>query len=126
MRRSRSQTISFLGFEYDPKIEATCRKLNFKRQRHAKESKRAESHSPEMADQLFGQMGRPMPAHSTASCIAKPTIEAENFELRTHLIQFIERNQFGGPAAENPHDHLSDFLEKCDTIPINRVTPDAI
>ena len=46
--------------------------------------------------------------------------------MKTHLIQFIERNQFGGSVSENPHDHLSDFLEKCDIISINRVTPDAI
>ena len=71
-------------------------------------------------------MGRPTPAHSTASCIAKPEIDADNFELWTHLIQFIERNQFGGSASENPHDHLSDFIEKCDTIIIGGVSSDAI
>ena len=40
----------------------------------------------EMAKQLFWNMGRPTPAHSTASCIAKPNIEVENFELKTYLI----------------------------------------
>ncbi|CAO2813874.1 unnamed protein product [Amaranthus hypochondriacus] len=74
----------------------------------------------------FGQMGRPSPAHSSASCIVKTTIAADNFELHTHLIQLIERNQFGGQPSESPHDHLSDFIEKCDTININNVTEDAI
>ena len=116
-----------LDYSYDPEIENTLRKLK-KRKLGFKEPQHepAFATNTEMAEQLFGNMGRPTPAHSTASCITKPNIEVENFELNTHLIQFIERNQFGGSISENPHDHLSDFLEKCDTISINRVTPDAI
>ncbi|CAO2822820.1 unnamed protein product [Amaranthus hypochondriacus] len=128
---------------YDPEIEATARRANALRRRRESETSGAPSPdhtppgtplgttppgSPEMANPppTFGQMGRPTPAHSTASCIVKPTIAADNFELRTHLIQLIERNQFGGHPSESPHDHLSDFIEKCDTININNVTEDAI
>lgn len=39
-----------------------------------------------------------------------------NFELNTHLIRLIERNQFEGRAIGSSQDHLSHFLEKFDTI----------
>ena len=121
MRRNRPRTIPFLNYSYDPEIETTLRKLK-KRKLASKESHTAPAPIRIMADQLFGNMGRPTPAHSTASCIAKPEIDAKNFELRMHLIQFIERNQFGRSASENPQDHLSDFIEKCDTILIGGVS----
>ena len=127
MRRNRSRTIPFLDLSYDPEIEATLCKLEAKRKRIFKESPQSTLEPiVEMTAQTFGQMGSPTPAHSTASCIAKPEIEVENFELRTHLIQFIERNQFGGSASENPHDHLYDFMDKCDTKLTGGVSQDDI
>ena len=144
-RRSEAPT----DFQFDPEIEATTRRLNAERRRREAETLRLESSvptpsSPSFSDHSssepspvgsprqmdppipFGQMGRPSPNHSAVSCIVRPAIDAENFELRPHLIQLIERNQFSGLPSESPHDHLSDFMEKCDTIIINNVTPEAI
>ena len=60
------------------------------------------------------------------SSIVNPTIEANNFELRPALVSFVEKDQFSGRPTENPHIHLRNFLAKCDTIMLNRVSADAI
>ena len=78
-----------------------------------------------VSPQPFGHMGRPFPAYSTASCIFKPAI-ANTFEVRSHLVRLIERKQFRSSPLKSLPDHLSDLLEKCDTININNVYKDAV
>ncbi|XP_038973076.1 uncharacterized protein LOC120105078 [Phoenix dactylifera] len=60
------------------------------------------------------------------SSIVRPTINANNFEIKLGLIQMVQQEQFGGAPAENPHAHLANFLEICDTIKMNGVSDDAI
>ena len=64
----------------------------------------------------FGQLGAPTLTQTSIPCIVKLDFGTENFELKPHLIQMIERNQFGGHANESPHDHIADFIERCDAI----------
>jgi Retrotransposon gag protein len=80
--------------------------------------------SPRMA--LLGELGVPSPQDVETTCIVLPEIDVQNFELRYPLIQFIEKNQFSGLPTESPHDHLSDFLTKCNTIRIAGVTQEYI
>ena len=62
-----------------------------------------------------------------SSIIMKPPIQANNFELKMSLIWFIQQHcQFVGLSSEDPNEHLSNFLEICDTIKINGATDDAI
>jgi len=114
----RSQSESNLAF--DPEIEATARRLNADRRRREREQ------PTDMGDRPLGEQGVPKPAHATLSCIVPPAIAPNDFELKTNLIQYIERNQFGGAATESPNDHLSDFTDKCNTIKMNGIPPDAI
>ena len=65
-------------------------------------------------------------ATDLTSSIVNPSIEANNFELRPALVSFVEKDQFSGRPIENPHIHLHNFLMKCDTIKLNRVSADAI
>jgi len=65
-------------------------------------------------------------ATGLTSPIVNPAVEANNFELRPALIYFVEQNQFGEGPTENPRLHLLNFLAKCDTIKLNRITPNAI
>ena len=60
------------------------------------------------------------------SSIRKPTIQSNNFELKTGLVQMVQQHQFGGTAAEDPTEHLSSFQEICDTVKMNGVTSKAI
>jgi retrotransposon gag protein len=56
----------------------------------------------------------------------KPDFGIENFILKPHLIQMIERNQFRGHPNEIPHDHIADFIERCDTITTKDLSMEAV
>ncbi|XP_070020570.1 uncharacterized protein [Nicotiana sylvestris] len=61
------------------------------------------------------------------SSVRRPPIAANNFEIRTGLIQTIQQScQFTGDVSEDPHTHLIDFLELVETCRYNGVTTDAI
>lgn len=58
--------------------------------------------------------------------VVQPVIQANNFELKPTLINMVQQSRFGGLATEDPHEHLTNFLEYCNTLKCNGVTPDAI
>lgn len=58
--------------------------------------------------------------------VARPTINANNFEISPALIQMIQRSQFGGNATEDPNTHLANFTDLCGTVKYNGVSDDAI
>ncbi|XP_075481199.1 uncharacterized protein LOC142521912 [Primulina tabacum] len=60
------------------------------------------------------------------SCIARGTINANNFELKTTLINMVQQNQFAGTATADPHVHLRTFLEITNTVKINNIHDDVI
>jgi len=61
-----------------------------------------------------------------ASAIVNLAVEANNFELRSTLMSFMEKDQFDGCPTKNPLIHLSNFLAMCDIIKLNRVSVDVI
>ncbi|XP_031107295.1 uncharacterized protein LOC116011981 [Ipomoea triloba] len=68
----------------------------------------------------------PMAAHlapefTEEDCIVYPGIEANNFELKTQLIQMVQNNQFGGSRVEDPKTHIVHFDRICQTIKMNGV-----
>ena len=56
-----------------------------------------------------------------------PTIQANNFKLKSGLIQMVQHTfQFGRFPHDDPNEHISSFLEICDTQRINGVSPEVI
>ena len=60
------------------------------------------------------------------SAIRKPTIAANNFEIKSGTLQMVKSSQFGGMPSEDPKEHIVNFVELCDTFKFNGVTDDAI
>jgi len=61
-----------------------------------------------------------------ASSIARPAIDANNFELKSALISMVEQSQLAGTPLEDPNLHLSVFSEVYDMLKLNEVSSDAI
>jgi hypothetical protein len=55
-----------------------------------------------------------------------PNMKANNFELKSALLNMFFQNIFNGLAHEDPKQHLTLFEELCNTIKINGVKSEAI
>ena len=60
------------------------------------------------------------------SGIRRQPINANNFDLKPSLIVIVQQQQFRRLQSEDPHNHLSSFLELCDTVKYNGVPHDTI
>lgn len=68
-----------------------------------------------------------MPTTDVAhNSIRRPTVNANNFEIKSVLIHMVQQDQFGSGAIDDPNAHLANFLEICDTVKMNGVSEDAI
>ncbi|KAF7814045.1 uncharacterized protein G2W53_028014 [Senna tora] len=88
---------------------------------------RAISHSPVRSPT---SPSSPESIHSEEAKMAdirRPSIQANNFEIKPATIQLLQANgQFGGSPIEDPNNHILNFLEICDTFKHNGVSDDAI
>nr|GEU36129.1 reverse transcriptase domain-containing protein [Tanacetum cinerariifolium] len=55
-----------------------------------------------------------------------PKILAENFEIKTNLLQLVQANKFHGFERDNPHTHISNFKRMTATLKFRDVPNDAI
>ncbi|KAI5343032.1 hypothetical protein L3X38_010908 [Prunus dulcis] len=104
----------------DPEIEQTFHKRNKGNKKHTL----VEPPSTPMAERAVGEFGPPV---ATPSVIRRPTIAANNFEIKPAMITMLQNSSvFCGLPNEDPNIHLAIFLEICDTSKFNGVTDDAI
>jgi len=104
---------------FDLEIEAAARRQSGARKRQLQQDSTMAERNPRVLwDYVLSQ------ATGLTFSIVNPAIEANNFELRPALVSFVEKDQFSGRPAENPHIHFRNFLAKCDTIKLNGVSAD--
>ncbi|XP_009616481.1 uncharacterized protein [Nicotiana tomentosiformis] len=82
--------------------------------------------APRPANRIIRDYARP-DSFNCESSVRKPPVAANNFEIRTVLIQTIQQSCiFSRDASEDPHGHLIDFLKLVETTKYNGVPHEAI
>ncbi|KAJ4724584.1 DNA-directed DNA polymerase [Melia azedarach] len=127
MRKAGSSVL----LPFDIEIERTCR-------RNRKEKRAASTQQTSTMDPNIGNndgvndqralRDYAIPTVNGASTsIRRPAIQANNFEIKSAIIQMIQTSvQFNGLAHEDPNAHIANFLEICDTFKHNGVSDDAV
>nr|GEW75670.1 reverse transcriptase domain-containing protein [Tanacetum cinerariifolium] len=78
-----------------------------------------------MADRTMEELLQaPTKGYGEAIIILK--IIAENFEIKTNLLQLVQTNKFHGFERDNPHTHISNFKRMTATLKYRDVLNDAI
>ncbi|GKA98140.1 hypothetical protein Tco_0826034 [Tanacetum coccineum] len=81
----------------------------------------------QMADHL-----RPMeellriPIVGIENAIVVPAVLADEFELKTELLEFVSNNSFFGLENDDPHSHIRRFYQITRTLRLNQVPDDVV
>nr|GEU29206.1 reverse transcriptase domain-containing protein [Tanacetum cinerariifolium] len=78
-----------------------------------------------MADRTMEELLQ-APTEGYGETIVILEILAENFEIKTNLLQIVQANKFHGRENENPHTHISNFKRMTATLKYKDVPNDAI
>ena len=106
--------------DFDPEIERILHRLR-------QEQRQRGDQQEDMAENQMTLSDYAMPNIDGArTSIVRPTVNANNFEIKHGPIQMVQQAPFAGENSEDPNEHLANFLEICDTIKINGASEDAI
>nr|GEV64015.1 reverse transcriptase domain-containing protein [Tanacetum cinerariifolium] len=78
-----------------------------------------------MADRTMEELLQ-APTEGYEEAIVIPKILAENFKIKTNLLQLVQANKFHGLKRDNPHTHISNFKRMTATLTYRDVLNDAI
>nr|GEU64899.1 reverse transcriptase domain-containing protein [Tanacetum cinerariifolium] len=78
-----------------------------------------------MADRTMEELLQ-APTKGYGEAIVIPKILAENFKIKTNLLQLVQTNKFHGFERDNPHTHISNFKRMTSTLKYRDVPNDAI
>nr|GEZ29520.1 reverse transcriptase domain-containing protein [Tanacetum cinerariifolium] len=78
-----------------------------------------------MADRTMEEILQ-APTEEYGEAIVIPKNLAENFEIKTNLLQLVQANKFHGHENDNPHTHISNFKRMTATLKYRDVPNDAI
>lgn len=126
MRETRSSSSDLLSF--DSEIERSLRSLR-REQRSRTSSSMDEQPTNTMAEEIQKSLrDYAVPTVSGVhTSIARPAVQAHTFEIKPSIIQMIQSHvQFGGSPHDDPNEHITNFLEICDTFRSNGVSSDAV
>nr|GEV36521.1 reverse transcriptase domain-containing protein [Tanacetum cinerariifolium] len=66
------------------------------------------------------------PTEGYGEAIVIPKINADHFEIKTNLLQFVQANLYHGFERENPHTHINNFKRITSTLKFRDVPNDLI
>nr|GEW15682.1 reverse transcriptase domain-containing protein [Tanacetum cinerariifolium] len=78
-----------------------------------------------MADRTMEELLQ-APTERYGEAIVILEILAENFEIKTNLLQLVQANKFHGFERDNPHTHISNFKRTATTLKYRYVSNDVI
>nr|GEZ91196.1 reverse transcriptase domain-containing protein [Tanacetum cinerariifolium] len=78
-----------------------------------------------MADRTMEELLQ-APSEGYGEAIVIPEILAENFEIKTNLLQLVQANKFHGRENDNPHTYISNFKRMTATLKYKDVPNDVI
>nr|GFC61471.1 reverse transcriptase domain-containing protein [Tanacetum cinerariifolium] len=78
-----------------------------------------------MADHTMKELLQ-APTEGYGEAIMILEILAENFKIKTNLLQLVHANKFHGFERDNPHTHISNFKRMTTTLNYKDVSNDAI
>ncbi|KAF8044529.1 hypothetical protein N665_8480s0001, partial [Sinapis alba] len=64
--------------------------------------------------------------HGNRLGIRAPAVAANNFEIKSSLINMIENHKYNGLPLEDPFDHLDQFNKYCGLSKTNGISEDAL
>ncbi|GJU96484.1 reverse transcriptase domain-containing protein [Tanacetum coccineum] len=67
-----------------------------------------------------------VPTEGYGEAIVIPEILAENFKIKTNLLQLVQANKFHGFERDNPHTHIANFKRMTATLKYRDVPNDVI
>ncbi|KAK3229495.1 hypothetical protein Dsin_001376 [Dipteronia sinensis] len=124
--RTKSNDLLFLDF--NPEIEKTLRQRRKETRNQANISHLGNVEARQDLENARSLRDFAVPTvDQNQSSIRRPTVAANNFEIKSTIIQMIQTTvQFKGLLHEDPNTHIENFLEICDTFKDNGVSDDAI
>ncbi|GJW25736.1 reverse transcriptase domain-containing protein [Tanacetum coccineum] len=78
-----------------------------------------------MAERTMEELLR-APTEGYGEAIVLPEINADDFEIKTNLLQLVQANPFHGLENENPHAHINSFKRITSTLRFRNVPNDVI
>lgn len=117
--------------ESNPKPEQTChsrkranRKLNMAENQNNLLEGGENNNGARGAQPIRTMKDYVMPSlEGTSPNILRPVVQANNFDIKPPILQLIQHTcQFGGLPSEDPHQHITSFLQICDTFKYNGVS----
>nr|GEX84493.1 reverse transcriptase domain-containing protein [Tanacetum cinerariifolium] len=79
-----------------------------------------------MADNRIMEELLQAPTEGYGEAIVIPKINADHFEIKTNLLQFVKVNPYHGFKRENPHTHINNFKRITSTLEFRDVPNDVI
>ena len=105
---------------------AEPKRLFHQRLRERSRQKIVAQNVPNPPNRTISEFAKPS-IDGLGSSIARPNIEADHFEIKSHVIHMIQSScTFNGLPDEDPHAHIANFFAICDTFKLHNVFPDVI